>query len=50
MFPKNKLLRVVFDTNVLAAALRSKRGASFLLLSMLPSSKFELTISVPLYF
>ena len=49
MFPVNKILRVVFDTNVLAAALRSKRGASFQLLSMLPSPKFQLAVSVPLY-
>lgn len=46
----NKIVRVVFDTNVLVAALRSKRGASFQLLAMLPSSKFKPTISVPLYF
>lgn len=42
-------MRVVFDTNVLAAALRSKRGASYALISMLPSAKFELAVSVPLY-
>ena len=42
-------MRVVFDTNVLAAALRSKRGASFKLVSMLPSAKFELAVSLPLY-
>jgi len=42
-------MRVVFDTNVLAAALRSKRGASFALVSMLPSPKFELALSIPLY-
>jgi putative PIN family toxin of toxin-antitoxin system len=45
----NKILRVVFDTNVLAAALRSKRGASFALVSLLPSTKFELAVSLPLY-
>lgn len=45
----NKTLRVVFDTNVLAAALRSKSGASFALISMLPSPKFELALSLPLY-
>ena len=49
MFPVNKILRVIFDTNVLAAALRSKRGASYALLSMLPSAKFELAVSIPLY-
>ncbi|GAC1446028.1 MAG: hypothetical protein NVSMB56_01330 [Pyrinomonadaceae bacterium] len=42
-------MRVVFDTNVLVAAVRSKRGASYQLISSLPSSKFELAISVPLY-
>ena len=42
-------MRVVFDTNVLAAALRSNRGASFALISMLPSPKFELAVSIPLY-
>jgi putative PIN family toxin of toxin-antitoxin system len=42
-------VKVVFDTNVLAAALRSKNGASYQLVSMLPSPKFELAISVPLY-
>ena len=42
-------MRIVFDTNVLVAALRSSRGASFALISMLPSSKFEPTVSIPLY-
>lgn len=42
-------MRIIFDTNVLAAALRSKSGASFALLSMLPSPKFELALSLPLY-
>jgi putative PIN family toxin of toxin-antitoxin system len=43
-------LRVVFDTNVLAAASLSNRGASFALISMLPSPKFELAVSSSLYF
>src|ERR1043166_5896579 len=42
-------LRVVFDTNVLAAALRSRSGASFQLVSLLSSAKFELALSLPLY-
>lgn len=42
-------MKVVFDTNVLAAALRSNRGASNKLLSLLSSSKFELALSLPLY-
>jgi putative PIN family toxin of toxin-antitoxin system len=39
---------VVLDTNVLVAALRSQRGASFRLLSLVGSGKFDLTLSVPL--
>lgn len=50
MFSINKILRVIFDTNVLAAAARSRRGASYQLISSLPSSKFKLVISLPLYF
>ena len=42
-------MRVVFDTNILVAAARSKLGASFRLLSLLPSPKFELVLSLPLY-
>ena len=42
-------MRVIFDTNVLVAALRSNRGASFALISMIPSTKFELALSLPLY-
>lgn len=49
MSPNNKMLRVIFDTNVVAAALRSKSGASFALISMLPSPKFEISLSLPLY-
>lgn len=44
-----EILRVVFDTNVLVAAARSRRGASYQLISTLPSPKFELAVSVPLY-
>ncbi|MDQ2687756.1 MAG: putative toxin-antitoxin system toxin component, PIN family [Armatimonadota bacterium] len=44
-----RLLQIVIDTNVLIAALRSKRGASFLLLSLLGASRqFEINLSVPL--
>ena len=44
------MLRVVFDTNVLVAAARSRRGASFELIALQPSKKFRLLISLPLYF
>jgi len=40
--------RVVFDTNVLVAAIRSRRGASFELLSRVGTDAFELVVSVPL--
>ena len=42
------LLQIVLDTNVIYAALRSKRGASYRLLSLLDSDKFEVNLSVPL--
>lgn len=38
----------MIDTNVWIAALRSKRGASHRLLSLIDSGKFEINISVPL--
>ena len=40
--------RVVLDTNVLVAALRSRNGASFRLLSLVDSGRFETAVSVPL--
>ncbi len=43
-------MKIVIDTNVLVAALRSRRGASFKLISVLPSDKFAIAISVPLVF
>jgi putative PIN family toxin of toxin-antitoxin system len=43
-------MKIVIDTNVLVAALRSRRGASFKLVSVLPSDKFSISISVPLVF
>jgi len=43
-------MKIVIDTNVLVAALRYRRGASFKLVSVLPSDKFAIAISVPLVF
>ena len=40
--------RVVLDTNVIVAALRSNRGASFRVLSNVDSGSFEICLSVPL--
>jgi predicted nucleic acid-binding protein len=41
-------VRVVLDSSVLVAALRSRRGASFELLKLLRLGRFEVAISVPL--
>jgi putative PIN family toxin of toxin-antitoxin system len=40
--------RIVLDTNVLLAGLRSRTGASFRLLSLIGASAFETVVSVPL--
>lgn len=40
--------QIVLDTNVIYSALRSRRGASFRLLSLLDSARFEINLSVPL--
>ena len=41
-------MKIVIDTNVLFAALKSRRGASHKLVSLIPSEKFSIAISVPL--
>ena len=41
-------MRVVLDSSVLVAALRSRQGASFRLLELLRDSQFEIAVSVPL--
>lgn len=38
----------MLDTNVLISALRSKQGASYKLLSLVGTGKFDISISVPL--
>ncbi len=40
--------RIVIDTNVLVSALRSRRGPSFRLLSLVGTGRFEIALSVPL--
>ena len=43
------MLRIILDTNVLIAALRSKNGASFQLLRMVgPRAPLQPCLSVPL--
>lgn len=39
---------VVIDTNVFVSALRSKRGASFRLLGLVGTGRFQIELSVPL--
>ena len=41
-------MKIVVDTNILFASLRSHRGASFKLISLLPNTRFSIAISVPL--
>jgi putative PIN family toxin of toxin-antitoxin system len=43
-----KRCHVVLDTNVLISALRSRRGPSFRVLSLVGKEKFEIHLSVPL--
>ena len=40
--------QIVIDTNVIVAALRSRRGTSHRLLRLIDSGKFEINVSVPL--
>jgi putative PIN family toxin of toxin-antitoxin system len=42
-------MRIVVDTCVWVAAVRSRRGASFALLSETPHKRFQFGISVPLF-
>jgi putative PIN family toxin of toxin-antitoxin system len=43
-------MRVVLDTNVLVAAMRSSRGASFEIVAALDRGEFEVSVSVSLLF
>jgi len=40
--------RIVLDTNVIVAGLRSRRGASFRLLEQIGTGRFDIILSVPL--
>lgn len=42
-------MRIVLDTSVLVAASRSRHGASFQIVSMLPSPKFEIALTIAVY-
>ena len=41
--------RIVLDTSVLVAAARSRNGASFKIVSMLPTPEIEIALSVAVY-
>lgn len=41
--------RIVLDASVLVAAARSRQGASFALLSLLPHPRFQICLSVAVY-
>lgn len=43
-----RIPRIVVDTNVVVAGLRSRRGASFRLLQEIGRRRFEIALSVPL--
>lgn len=40
--------QIILDTNVLVTAFKSSRGASYRLLSLIDSGKFQLNVSTPL--
>jgi len=44
----NKRYRIVIDSNVFISALRSKRGPSFRLLTLIGEGPFDISLSVPL--
>lgn len=44
-----KNYKIVIDTNVILTALRSAKGASFKLLSIIDENMFEFSLSVPLF-
>ena len=43
------MLKIIIDTNIVLSALKSNQGASYALMTLLPSTKFETALSVPLY-
>lgn len=42
-------MRVTIDTNVLVSALKSNLGASYAIISQLPSVHFQIALTIPLY-
>lgn len=46
---KDNPIQIVIDTNVMASALRSKKGASFQLVDLIGKGLFEINLSVALF-
>jgi putative PIN family toxin of toxin-antitoxin system len=42
-------MKIVLDTSVMVAASRSRRGASFQLVSMLPTPRFQIALTIAMY-
>ncbi len=42
-------MRVVLDTNFLVSALKSNLGASYAIISQIPSKHFQTALTIPLY-
>lgn len=42
-------MRIVLDTNILVAAARSQKGASYRILQLIPDERFKICLSLPLY-
>ena len=42
-------INIVIDTNILVTAARSRRGASYRLIQLIPDSRFQICLSLPLY-
>jgi putative PIN family toxin of toxin-antitoxin system len=42
-------MKVVIDTNILVAASRSNRGASYRIVQLIPDERFQICLSMPLY-
>lgn len=43
------MLKIVIETNVVLSALKSNQGASYVLITLQPPTKFATALSVPLY-
>lgn len=43
------VVRIVLDTSVLVAAARSRKGASYQLVSLLPTLRFDFALTIALY-